>query len=64
MTLLETIQHDTALKRHASTRGGEYCGPCPFCGGRVMADCDTLTLRTWKYFHILSTKRWARYGRL
>lgn len=34
MTLLETIQHDTALKRHASTRGGEYCGPCPFCGGR------------------------------
>lgn len=31
--LLELIGGDTRLKRIASTRGGEYAGPCPFCGG-------------------------------
>jgi DNA primase len=34
--LLELIGRDTRLRRVASTRGGEYAGPCPFCGGR---DC-------------------------
>ena len=33
--LLELIQSDGgALKRAATTGGGEYAGACPFCGGR------------------------------
>lgn len=31
--LLTEIGHDTTLKRVAATNGGEYAGPCPFCGG-------------------------------
>jgi DNA primase len=31
--LLELLGRDTQLKRVASTRGGEYAGPCPLCGG-------------------------------
>src|SRR4030042_652775 len=32
--LLSLVGQDTALKRVAKTGGGEYAGPCPFCGGR------------------------------
>ena len=32
--LLGLIGADTRLKKVASTGGGEYAGPCPFCGGR------------------------------
>ncbi len=32
--LLELISKDTTLRRVASTGGGEYAGPCPFCGGK------------------------------
>src|SRR5438094_9406605 len=32
--LLGLIGADTWLKKVASTRGGEFAGPCPFCGGR------------------------------
>lgn len=32
--LLALINADTPLKRVASHRGGEYHGPCPFCGGK------------------------------
>ena len=32
--LLGLIGADTRLKKVATTRGGEYAGPCPFCGGR------------------------------
>lgn len=32
--LLQLIGHDVTLKRKGSTNGGEYAGPCPFCGGR------------------------------
>lgn len=32
--LLSLIGHDTTLRRVAATNGGEYAGPCPFCGGR------------------------------
>jgi len=32
--LLELIGHDVELRRVAGTNGGEYAGPCPFCGGR------------------------------
>ena len=32
--LLALIGADTTLKRAASTNGGEWAGPCPFCGGR------------------------------
>lgn len=31
--LLGLIQQDTQLKREAGTNGGEWAGPCPFCGG-------------------------------
>jgi hypothetical protein len=31
--LLRLIEPDTTLIRIASTHGGEYAGPCPFCGG-------------------------------
>lgn len=31
--LLDLIGRDTHLERVASTGGGEYAGPCPFCGG-------------------------------
>ncbi len=32
--LLALIGHDVALRRVAATNGGEWAGPCPFCGGR------------------------------
>gem|GEM_PF-2478343 len=31
--LLRLIEPDTTLTRIANTHGGEYAGPCPFCGG-------------------------------
>jgi hypothetical protein len=31
--LLRLIEPDTTLSRIANTHGGEYAGPCPFCGG-------------------------------
>jgi hypothetical protein len=31
--LLGLIERDTRLRRVARTHGGEYAGPCPFCGG-------------------------------
>lgn len=31
--LLAWVASDTHLRRLASTGGGEYAGPCPFCGG-------------------------------
>src|SRR5436305_15259018 len=34
MNLLDLVTRDTRLRRMASTHGGEYAGPCPFCGGR------------------------------
>lgn len=40
VNLLDLIGRDTTLKRVASTNGGEYAGPCPFCGG-------TDRLRVW-----------------
>ena len=33
ISLLRLVEPDTTLVRIASTRGGEYAGPCPFCGG-------------------------------
>ncbi len=32
--LLTLIGSDTHLHKVANTRGGEYAGPCPFCGGQ------------------------------
>lgn len=32
--LLALIGADVPLKKAATTNGGEYAGPCPFCGGR------------------------------
>lgn len=31
--ILDLIGSDTTLKRKANTDGGEWAGPCPFCGG-------------------------------
>lgn len=31
--LLRLVETDTSLRRIAGTHGGEYAGPCPFCGG-------------------------------
>jgi len=32
--LLELLNKDTQLRRVASTNGGEWAGPCPWCGGK------------------------------
>ena len=32
LNILDLIQQDVHLKRAAKTNGGEYAGPCPFCG--------------------------------
>ena len=32
--LLALVGRDTRLRKVASTAGGEWAGPCPFCGGR------------------------------
>ncbi len=32
--LLALLARETVLRRVATTHGGEYAGPCPFCGGR------------------------------
>ncbi len=34
INLLDLISRDTDLKKTASTKGGEYHGTCPFCGGK------------------------------
>src|SRR5262245_56348181 len=34
MNLVDLIGRDTTLRKVASTNGGEYAGPCPWCGGR------------------------------
>jgi hypothetical protein len=55
--LLELIGRDTRLRRVASTRGGEYAGPCPFCGGH-----DRLRVqpgrRRWRCRVCLAGERW------
>ncbi len=28
------VRHDTQLRKVAATNGGEFAGPCPFCGGK------------------------------
>jgi DNA primase len=33
-SFLAWLERDTRLKKAAATRGGEYAGACPFCGGR------------------------------
>ena len=37
--LLAVIGNDTALRRVASTNGGEWAGPCPRCGGTDRFHC-------------------------
>ena len=32
--MLALVGRDTQLRRVATTHGGEWAGPCPFCGGR------------------------------
>lgn len=44
INLLTLIGSDVVLKKKATTKGGEYAGPCPFCGGEdrflVWPDAD------------------------
>jgi DNA primase len=40
--LLALLNRDTRLRRVASTNGGEWAGPCPWCGG-------TDRFRVWPY---------------
>jgi DNA primase len=42
MNLLELLSRDLTLRKVAGTRGGEYVGPCPWCGGRDR-------FRVWPY---------------
>jgi len=37
--LLTLVRQDTAIDHVASTHGGEYAGPCPFCGGEDRFRC-------------------------
>ena len=32
--ILPIVERETNLKKVGRTHGGEYAGPCPFCGGR------------------------------
>jgi len=51
MTLLDLIGSDTTLSKVAGTRGGEYTGPCPWCGGRDR-------FRVWP--HVARPGYWCR----
>ena len=42
MNLVDLIGRDTTLRKVASTHGGEYAGPCPWCGGEDR-------FRVWPY---------------
>jgi DNA primase len=42
MNLVDLIGRDTTLRKVASTHGGEYAGPCPWCSG-----CDRF--RVWPH---------------
>src|SRR5918912_3906120 len=55
--LLELIGRDTRLKRVATTRGGEYAGPCPFCGGRDRLRVQPARRRWWCR-GCLGSERW------
>lgn len=45
--LLALIGRDTRLRKVASTNGGEYAGPCPFCGGRDRLRVQPHRYRWW-----------------
>ena len=47
MDLLDLIGGDTPLRKTASTHGGEWCGPCPFCGGRDRFRVQPVRGRWW-----------------
>jgi DNA primase len=51
MILLDLFSHDMTLRRVASTRGGEYAGPCPWYGGRD---------RFWVWPHAERPRYWCR----
>jgi DNA primase len=44
MNLLDLLRRETSLRKVANTDGGEFAGPCPWCGGRdrfrVWPDAD------------------------
>jgi DNA primase len=51
VTILDLIGRDTTLRKVAGTRGGEYTGPCPWCGGRD---------RFWVWPHAERPGYWCR----
>ena len=52
--LFELVSRDVVLRKVASTKGGEYAGPCPLCGG-------TDRFRVWPD-HPSGTARWKCMG--
>jgi len=53
LDLGDLIGRDTTLTKAASTYGGEYAGPCPFCGG-------TDRFRVWPAPHEGKPRYWCR----
>jgi DNA primase len=53
--LVELIGRDVPLRRVASTAGGEWAGPCPFCGGR---DRLRVQRRRWWCRRCSSNEHW------
>ena len=47
MDIMALIGGDTPLRKTASTHGGEWCGPCPFCGGRDRFRVQPVRGRWW-----------------
>ena len=47
MDIMALIGGDTPLRKTASTHGGEWCGPCPFCGGRDRFRVQPIRGRWW-----------------
>jgi len=56
--LLDLIGRDTQLVRVASTGGGEYAGPCPFCGGSDRLHVQPRRPGGGRWFCRQCTPRW------
>jgi DNA primase len=45
--ILAIVKPDTPLQKVSTTRGGEYAGPCPFCGGKDRLHVQPARGRWW-----------------
>lgn len=53
VNILDVLDADTPLKRVGATDGGEYAGPCPWCGGDDR-------FRVWPNHHSGHSRYWCR----